>query len=423
MAKPRAYIFELSDAQRAALKHVQKKATSDYAKVRCSIVLAADESRRQKPLTYKQIANRVGCCENTVIATLKEYCESDGKLSVVLKPARSEKSDTSNLKVDGELEARMIKMACSKPPEGYDRWTLVLYSEYSVVGLEIEEPLSPSTWCRTLKRNHLQPHKSTYWCIPPEEDAEFVARMEDVLDVYAMPYNPLRPVWCMDEKPYQILGETREPIGMKPCFDEKIDCEYVRNGTVSITCMIQPHTGIIRQFVEPTRTAVDWAEKARILVDEIEPNAEKIILVCDNLNIHNISSLYKAFPPDEARRIAKKLEIHYTPVHGSWLDIAEIGIHIMTVQCLDRRIPSIEVLRKELKAWEKSHNSKCAPVKWQFGSEDARKKLYRLYPNFDEEIKKRDELRESKLAKQSKKTGSSKAAEQSFADTTGEPAA
>jgi hypothetical protein len=149
-------------------------------------------------------------------------------------------------------------------------------------------------------KNDLRPHLNDYWCIPPEEDAEFVANMEDILDVYQKPYDPKYPLWCMDEKPYQILGEAREPLPMRPGDLAKVDSEYVRNGTVSIFCFIQPHTGKLLHSVEPTRTAVDWAEKIKYLVDEVEPDAEKIILVMDNLNTHNISSLYKAFPPEEA---------------------------------------------------------------------------------------------------------------------------
>ena len=189
---------------------------------------------------------------------------------------------------------------------------------------------------------------SEYWCIPPKEDSEFVAAMEDVLDVYHQPYNPAAPLWCMDEKPYQLLGESREPLPMRPGDDTKLDAEYKRNGTVSVFCFIQPHTGRIIHAVEPTRTAVDWAEKIKYLIDVVNPSADKIILVCDNLNTHSIASFYKAFPPEEARRLATKLELHYTPKHGSWLDIAEIGINIMTRECLNRRIGGIEELKNEL---------------------------------------------------------------------------
>ena len=152
-------------------------------------------------------------------------------------------------------------------------------------------------------------------------------------------------------------------------------------------------------ITEPTRTAVDWAEKIKYLVDEVEPDAEKIILVMDNLNTHNIASLYKAFPPEEARRIAKKLEVHYTPKHGSWLDIAEIGINIMTRECLNRRIPSIEALKEELKAWNDEYDKDPSPVNWQFQTEDSRIKLKRLYPDIEKYRKDRDDRCAAKLEK------------------------
>ena len=204
--------------------------------------------------------------------------------------------------------------------------------------------------------------------------------MEDVLDVYELTYNPQRPVVCMDEKPYQLLGEARESWAMRPGDNKKIDSEYVRNGTCSIFASVEPLGGCHHVSVREHRTAVDWAEEIKYLVDVLYPDAEKIILVMDNLNTHKPSSLYKKYPPAEARRIIKKLEIHYTPKHGSWLDIAEIELNVMTRQCLSRRIDSIELLRKELSAWESERNNKQSKVNWQFRTKDARIKLASLYP-------------------------------------------
>ena len=204
--------------------------------------------------------------------------------------------------------------------------------------------------------------------------------MEDVLDVYELPFNPDIPVVCMDEKPYQLLGEARDSWAMRPGDNKKIDSEYVRNGTCSIFAFIEALAGKHHVSVREHRTAIDWAEEIKYLVDVMYPDKEKIILVMDNLNTHKASSLYKAFPPEEARRIIKKLEIHYIPKHGSWLDIAEIELNVMTRQCLSRRIESIELLRKELSAWESERNSSCAKVDWQFTTKDARTKLVSLYP-------------------------------------------
>lgn len=204
--------------------------------------------------------------------------------------------------------------------------------------------------------------------------------MEDVLDVYELPYDPLRPVVCMDEKPYQLLGEVRDSWAMRPGDNKKVDSEYVRNGTCSIFAFVEPLGGCHHISVREHRTAVDWAEEIKYLVDVMYPNAEKIVLVMDNLNTHKPASLYKKYPPEEARRIIKKLEIHYTPKHGSWLDIAEIELNVMTRQCLSRRIESIDKLRSELSAWEVERNEIQECVNWQFRTKDARIKLSSLYP-------------------------------------------
>lgn len=206
--------------------------------------------------------------------------------------------------------------------------------------------------------------------------------MEDVLDIYELPYNKDIPVVCMDEKPYQLLGEARESWAMRPGDNKKIDSEYTRNGTCSIFAFVEALAGRHHVSVREHRTAIDWAEEIRYLVDEMYPAAQKIILVMDNLNTHKPASLYKAFPPEEARRIIKKLEIHYTPKHGSWLDIAEIELNVMMRQCLSRRIASIDALRSELSAWEDERNNGKSKVNWQFTTKDARIKLVSLYPEF-----------------------------------------
>ena len=207
--------------------------------------------------------------------------------------------------------------------------------------------------------------------------------MEDVLDVYERPYNPKEPVVCMDEKPLQLLGEVREPRPMKPGETAIIDSEYVRNGTCSIFAFIEPLAGKHHVSVREHRTATDWAEEIKYLCDVMYPDADKIILVMDNLNTHKVASLYKKYHPEEAFRLKKRLEIHYTPKHGSWLDIAEIELNVMTKQCLSRRIESIDKLKSELSAWESERNAKQAKVKWQFINDKARIKLLSLYPKLE----------------------------------------
>ena len=219
------------------------------------------------------------------------------------------------------------------------------------------------------------------WCIAKGEDAAFVAAMEDVLDLYCLPYDAQYPVVCMDEKPYQLLDEVRRPIPMEPGKVCKVDAEYVRNGTCSIFVFGEPLTGWTHAHARERRTKMDWAQEIRWLLEEVYPDAKKIRLVSDNLNTHVISSLYAAFEAPKARALAKRLDMHHTPKHGSWLNIAEIFISILARQCLCRRIPDLAVLNRELGAWAAFKNLAPCPVNWQFSAEDARIKLKHLYPS------------------------------------------
>lgn len=221
------------------------------------------------------------------------------------------------------------------------------------------------------------------WCIPPKQNAEFVSRMEDVLEVYSRPFNEKHPVICMDEKPFQLLDEGLEPIPMsKDNHTVKYDSEYIRKGSCSIFMFTEPLGQWREAHALSSRTAIDWANELKWLIDEKYPDVEKIVLVMDNLNTHNISSFYKAFTPEEAFRLSQKLEIHYTPKHGSWLDIAEIELSALSVQCLlGVRIPSIDDLNVKLHEWYLARNTKQKGVSWHFTSSDARIKLKHLYPN------------------------------------------
>lgn len=206
--------------------------------------------------------------------------------------------------------------------------------------------------------------------------------MEDILDLYQLPFDEMIPVICMDEQPHQLLGESREPIQMKPGKPERQDSEYIRNGTCSIFIFTEPLGCWRHVSVSERRTKIDWANQIRDLLETYYPDAPIIRLVMDNLNTHSISSLYEAFPPEVARRLAKRLEIHHTPKHGSWLNIAEIELSAMSRQCLDRRISDITLLKTELTAWEVSRNYSQKSVDWQFTTDSARIKLKRLYPEF-----------------------------------------
>lgn len=204
--------------------------------------------------------------------------------------------------------------------------------------------------------------------------------MEDVLSVYTLPFDPDIPVICMDEKPCQLLDDVREPILAAPGRVRKEDNEYVRKGTLSLFLFTEPLGGWRRCSTSKRRTKRDWAEQIRILVAEDYPSAEKIVLVMDNLNTHTLSALYERFEPEQAFRLAQKLEIHYTPKHGSWLNIAEIELSALTRQCLNRKIPTIKEMEKEVTAWSVRRNAGQKSVDWQFKVDDARIKLKHLYP-------------------------------------------
>jgi transposase len=204
--------------------------------------------------------------------------------------------------------------------------------------------------------------------------------MEDTLDVYKRPYDETHPLICMDESSKQHLKDTRQPIPAKPGTVARYDTEYERNGVSNIFMFFEPLQGKRHVEVTDQRTAVDWAYQIRDLVDVHYPHAERITLVMDNLNTHSGASLYKAFEPKEARRILEKLEIHYTPKHGSWLNMAEIELSILSRQCMDRRIPDQETLKEEIAAWQEKRNAIARPMEWRFTTEDARIKLKKLYP-------------------------------------------
>ena len=205
--------------------------------------------------------------------------------------------------------------------------------------------------------------------------------MENVLEVYTRPFNPDIPVICMDEKPYQLLGEAREPLPMRPGSPEKVDNEYVRNGTCSIFLFTEPLGGWRHTLALERRTKCDWARQIKWLLDVCYPDAQKVVCVWDNLNTHTIGSLYEEFAPAEAFRLAQRLEIHYTPKHGSWLNIAEVELSVMSAQCLgERRISDMAVLNAELAAWHTHRNASQKGIDWQFTTADARTKLKRLYP-------------------------------------------
>lgn len=218
------------------------------------------------------------------------------------------------------------------------------------------------------------------WCIPPEQNAEFVCALENVLEVYHRPYDPKRPVVCMDETSKQLVKETRVSPPPRPGQAERFDYEYERNGTANVFMFCEPLAGRRRATVTGRRTKCDWAEQIRTLLDVQYPRAERVTLVMDNLNTHALASLYEAFEPGEARRLIERLETVYTPKHGSWLNMAEIELGILSRQCMGDRVPDRTTLAASVDRWQKDRNATRATIDWQFTTADARIKLRRLYP-------------------------------------------
>jgi len=297
-----------------------------------------------------------------------------------LKPRRPKR--IYSRKLDGEQEAHVVALICSSPPQGYARWSLRLLTD-RVVQLKIVDDISHETLRHVLRDNELKPWLREEWCIP-QANAEFVYHMEDVLDVYKRPADPAHPLVCFDESPEQLVSETRQALPMETGQPERYDYEYHREGVANLFIFFAPLDNWRSVKVTERRTKVDWAYCMRDLVDVHFPQAEKIVIVEDQLNTHSPACLYEVFPPAEAKRILNRLEFHPTPKHGSWLNMAEIELSVLNRQCLNRCIPSRADLSRETETWASERNNKHATVNWHFAIDDARIKLKRLYPSIDD---------------------------------------
>ena len=336
----------------------------------------SDESRSDGGMKDADITSALGVGQSTV-ERIRKRCVEEGVESAL---NRKKQLRRRQKRLDGEGEARLIAMACGEPPEGRASWTLKLLAD-QLVECEIVETISTETVRQALKKNELKPWLKQRWCIPPGQSAEFVCAMEDVLEVYQRPYDGNEVLVCMDETSKQQVKETRVPRPAAPGLSAAYDYEYERNGVSSLFMLFAPLDGWRRVEVRERRTKVDWAHVIKKLVDEDYPDRDRIVLVMDNLNTHKLSSLYEAFEPAEARLIAERLEIHYTPKHGSWLNMAEIEIGVLARQCLDRRIANQDILRGEVNAWQNQRNRDVIRVDWRFTTENARIKLKSLYPS------------------------------------------
>jgi transposase len=337
---------------------------------RAQILLAADAKSKS---TDETIARNVGSSTSTVYRTKQRFVE-EGLERALSEAPRS----GSARKLSVNDEALLVAVACSSPPSGQARWTLELLAG-EMVRLTAHKTLSGDTVGRRLAEMDLKPWQEKMWCIP-NINGEYVARMEDVLDLYAEEPDPLRPVVCFDETPRQLIGEERVPIRAEPGKPARVDYEYVRNGTANVFMFVDVNRPWRHAKVTDQRTCVDFAECMRELVDKHYPKAECIRVVLDNLSAHSAGALYQAFAPEEARRILDRLEFHFTPKHASWLNMVEIEIGVMVKQCLDRRIPDKATLISEIANWERRRNSERARIKWMFTVERARAKMGHAYP-------------------------------------------
>ena len=383
------YRIELSDSEIEKLREITHKGKAAAKTIMHANILLNTNDRAENKKNNREIAEIFSISANTVNEVRKTYAES-GLEAALNRKTRLTPANAS--KITGDFEAQAIAAALSPAPKGRSNWTLRLLAEHCMEKKYIVS-ISHTTIGDMLNTNEVKPHLSKYWCIPKENDAHFVAHMEDVLGIYERVYNPEIPVICMDEKPIQLLDEIRERVSAKPLRTdpetglikhgelEKVDYQYERCGVASIFIFTEPLAGW--RYVEAlnTRKKGDFAMMIKKICDTFYPNINKIILISDNLNTHNISSFYEAFPPETAYRLLQKIEFHHTPLHGSWLNIAECELSSLAIQALgNQRINSVDLLNEIINDWQLVRNSRQKGVNWQFTNEKARIKLKRLYP-------------------------------------------
>lgn len=364
------YRVDLNEAERTQLTALLSGGRHAVRKLkRAQILMAADAG-----IADEDIASSVLVGGSTVYRTKRRFVE--GNLEFALS---EEARPGAARKLSGKEAALLVATACSNPPHGRKRWTLDLLAG-AMIRLTEHEGLSRETVRRRLAEDDLKPWRRDMWCVA-QVDGGYVARMEDVLDLYAENADPKRPVVCFDESPTQLIGEVRQPIPPAPGQPERYDCEYRRNGTANLFVFLDAHRAWRHVKVTERRTAQDFALCMRDLASTHYPEAELIRVVLDNLSTHTAGALYETFPAPEAHRILQRLEFHYTPKHASWLNMVEIEIGVLRGQCLDRRIGERDVLVAEIAAWQKQRNASGAQIKWKFTTQKARAKLARAYPD------------------------------------------
>ena len=370
------YTIKLTNPEVNELMNIIRKGSHTTQTYRTAyILLNCDEGENADKVTNEQICKILKIGMRTIDRVKKKFMEEGLEACLERRPS----SRVYDRKVDGDVEAKLVTLCCSDPPKGRAKWSLRLLAD-KMVELNYVESISYVTVRDILKKNELKPWKVKGWVIPPKQSSEFVANMERVLDVYKRSYDPLYPVVCMDESPKQLIEEARSSISIKPGCEKRVDYEYIRHGVVNIFMANEPLAG--KRFTQITKykTKKEWSLFVKSIADRY-PDAEKITLVMDNFNTHSASAFYETFDPQEAKKLWDRFEFIFTPKHGSWLNMAEIELHVLNGQCLNRHITTIEEVNEEVEAWEHERNNKNSKINWRFTTKDARIKLKRLYPS------------------------------------------
>ena len=363
------YKVMLTPCEEMELKKLTSQGKASARKIkRAQILLLSHKNTNSN----REIAEMLRVSVSTIYRTRQKFVEES------LTHALEEGSRSGQpKKLDGNQEALLIATACSKAPKGNCRWTLSLLRNKMIALTNIEN-ISIETIRKYLKKNDLKPWQKKMWCIK-KLNATYIARMEAILDLYAEPENPKRPVVNFDEAGKQLVEEVNAPYAPKPGSVAKEDYEYKRAGMANIFMFFDRHKGWRKVKVTEGKTAIDFAHCMSDLVDKDYPEAEVVRVVLDNFSTHTEAALYKAFTPEKALRILRRLEFHYTPKHASWLNMAEIEIGNMNQQCLNRRIATKKILREELAYWQEKRNREKASINWMFDVNKAREKLDRAY--------------------------------------------
>lgn len=363
------YVVELNKQEREELQTLTRKGTIGARVLkRANLLLMADSG-----LADKDIVSLLNVSTATIGRTKRKFVE-DGLAAALEEGNRS----GCPRKFDAVSDALLTSIACSKPPAGCGRWSLQLIAQQFVLLLEEDSSVSIETIRRQLKNNDLKPWQKKMWCIG-KMNAEYIARMEHVLDMYTRKHNPQEPVINFDEAMKQLVEDITPPTEAKPSQPPKVDYEYKRKAVANIFMFYDCHRGWRKAKATTHKKAIDFAHCMKDLVDIHYPDARKIHVIMDNFGTHEAGSLYKAFAPKEAKRILDKLRFHYTPKHASWLNKVEIEIGVMNRQCLNQRIPDWDTLHSELAAWETRRNEEKASINWKFDIEAAREKFTRAY--------------------------------------------